>query len=372
MDAPRAGSAVRISYSGCRPPPPGSSPTLFALFDRIVADVIADVATIPEGTVVVHGNAEGVDAAARDAARRRGLPDEPWLPDPGAHGGDFRKALLARNAYVDTVGPDGEARLWVAPWSRGTWDAWRKAERAGVPRHLREYLLDGTVRETRWPPAPSRAALAPVPVAPAPGHRLQVFTARISSRDPDRLDVTRRSAGPDGLPFAPSAGLLAMGKSGRLPFLDYDLAYRAEMRVCYGIPPWRWTALEQEAHKRGVRPNRATWDAILARPRVVAACYCTDPEACHRSLLADIWGKLGADVRGEVGLAEAVAAVRAGIERSGKLTTRDLVAAVDAAGAELCVVWGALYRAQIVEHPYEVMKHRGLLEAVRKLRAGKV
>lgn len=41
-------------------------------------------------------------------------------------------------------------------------------------------------------------------------------------------------------------------------------------------------------------------DPSLARSRVVLVCYCTDPTRCHRSLLAGILGKLGADVRGEL------------------------------------------------------------------------
>jgi hypothetical protein len=37
---------------------------------------------------------------------------------------------------------------------------------------------------------------------------LTVYAARISSRDPDRLDITRKSGGPNGLPFAPSWNIL--------------------------------------------------------------------------------------------------------------------------------------------------------------------
>lgn len=47
--------------------------------------------------------------------------------------------------------------------------------------------------------------------------------------------------------------------------------------------------------------NPGAWRALLARPRVVLACYCADPERCHRTILArDILPKLGATYRGEL------------------------------------------------------------------------
>lgn len=106
---------------------------------------------------------------------------------------------------------------------------------------------------------------------------LAVYTARISYAGADRLDVTRKSAGPDGLPFAPSLRILS-------PMLTawptYVRAYTAEMRTSY-------------------RERRAAWDALLAREEVTLVCYCADPAYCHRTLLAEILGKLGAHVDGE-------------------------------------------------------------------------
>jgi len=58
------------------------------------------------------------------------------------------------------------------------------------------------------------------------------------------------------------------------------VVYTAEMRASY-------------------RERRLTWDALLAHAEVTLVCYCNDPAHCHRTLLAGILGKLGADVRGE-------------------------------------------------------------------------
>lgn len=123
---------------------------------------------------------------------------------------------------------------------------------------------------------------------------LEVWTARISSSDPDRLDITRKSAELDGVIFAPSWAILrpalaarADAKARRDPSImeaawaAYEPAYLAEMRRSYV-------------------EHRPAWERLLARQRVVLVCFCTDPARCHRTLLAGIMAKLGADVHGEV------------------------------------------------------------------------
>ncbi len=114
---------------------------------------------------------------------------------------------------------------------------------------------------------------------------LHVRTARIDSRDPDRLDVTVKSG---DRTFAPSWALLtpylAIRDLGRLTdehWQEYVAAYTLEMRTSYRIA-------------------RSRWDALLARDHVVLVCYCTDAERCHRRVLAGILAKLGAVDEGEV------------------------------------------------------------------------
>lgn len=128
---------------------------------------------------------------------------------------------------------------------------------------------------------------------------LEVYTARVTYAGPDRLDITRKSAGPEGLPFAPSWAIVrpmidarrrwrADGtafadrviEENRL-WYDYLVAFRAEMRASY-------------------RAHRAAWDALLARERVTLVCYCTDPYKCHRTVLArSFLTALGAVYQGE-------------------------------------------------------------------------
>lgn len=96
-------------------------------------------------------------------------------------------------------------------------------------------------------------------------------------------------SGPAGLPFAPSwqilRPMLVLRRSGDAYDEDaawpgYVDAYTAEMRVSY-------------------RANRPAWDALLARDEVTLVCYCRDQAHCHRTVLAEILGRRGADVRGE-------------------------------------------------------------------------
>lgn len=114
-----------------------------------------------------------------------------------------------------------------------------------------------------------------------------VYTARISYAGADRLDVTRKSAGPEGLPFAPSWRILRPviearrnGSSWVWLWPRYVDDYTAEMRTSY-------------------RDQRPAWDALLGRAEVTLLCYCTDAEHCHRTLLAGMLGRLGAEMRGE-------------------------------------------------------------------------
>lgn len=131
---------------------------------------------------------------------------------------------------------------------------------------------------------------------------LIVRTARVSFGGPDRFDVTRKSGGEAGAPFAPSWKLLGPALEARKhadrmrrfgchslanayergSWEEYERKYLDEMRASYAA-------------------NRAAWSALLARETIVIVCYCVDAEHCHRRLLrAVILPKLGAVDGGEV------------------------------------------------------------------------
>lgn len=136
---------------------------------------------------------------------------------------------------------------------------------------------------------------------------LRVFTARVSYGGPDRFDVTRKSGGPEGEPFAPSWKILQ-------PFFRLRKRSERAWEDAGGDPGRQCEAVDlQEAAwttyveaftiemRESFRTRRPAWDGLLARGRVVLVCYCTDPLRCHRTLLArDILPRLGATYGGEL------------------------------------------------------------------------
>jgi hypothetical protein len=137
-----------------------------------------------------------------------------------------------------------------------------------------------------------------------------VYTARISSRDPDVFDITAKSGGVEGAPFAPSWEILRPALAARTQALTLIAEAKREPqhRIFHEgraleIEDAAW-AVYQPAYRLEMRTsykaNRAAWDQLLARRRVVLVCYCTDEKRCHRRLLAGYLAKLGAVDQGEL------------------------------------------------------------------------
>ena len=147
----------------------------------------------------------------------------------------------------------------------------------------------------------------------------RVHTARVSYGGADRLDITRKSAPPEGIAFAPSwailrpaldaltlARTLRDGSTALTP-QGADAAIYADgaavaRRIADAVTASTWD-LYRAAYtlemRESYRRSRPAWDAILARESVTLVCYCTDPTRCHRTVLAGILAKLGAINEGE-------------------------------------------------------------------------
>jgi uncharacterized protein YeaO (DUF488 family) len=123
---------------------------------------------------------------------------------------------------------------------------------------------------------------------------LHVFTARLGYKDPDVLDVTARTASGFARAFAPSWGLLK-------PFLE-----KRQANPSSEFSPEEWAAYTAGylgEMRTSYRAKPDAWRELLARPRVVLVCYCTDHTQCHRLILAQsILPKFGATYGGELGL----------------------------------------------------------------------
>lgn len=71
------------------------------------------VSTLPDGTVVVHGGARGVDQRAGEAAQDRGLSVEIFRPDWETHGrsaGPIRNKEMVRTCDYLVAFWDGKSR----------------------------------------------------------------------------------------------------------------------------------------------------------------------------------------------------------------------------------------------------------------------
>ena len=110
---------------------------------------------------------------------------------------------------------------------------------------------------------------------------LEVYTAHYSTSDPDRLDITVKSATDEGKAFAPTWSMVWDFKTGAISVAEYTEMYHERMQKSY--------------HK-----NKAVWEKLLARDRVVLVCFCQKGMFCHRLLLAKLLERLGAVYKGEL------------------------------------------------------------------------
>lgn len=142
-----------------------------------------------------------------------------------------------------------------------------------------------------------------------------VYTSRISCRDPDRFDITRKSGGVCGEIFAPSWRILRPALALRA-HVDRLMAEALAAVAAGDADEWgpareaerieeeMWAAYVpayMAEMRESYRAFRGPWKALLARDRVVLVCYCVDALHCHRMLLAErCLRPMGADVRGEL------------------------------------------------------------------------
>ena len=133
--------------------------------------------------------------------------------------------------------------------------------------------------------------------------RLRVYTSRITSRDPDRLDITAKSGKLHGLAFAPSWRILEPALTARRAAKEIRAQGRHGLAAKTDEQAWDvYVPAFIEEMRLSYRVRREAWDWLLAKERVVLVCYCVEPERCHRRLLASqILPKLGALDCGEIG-----------------------------------------------------------------------
>lgn len=96
--------------------------------------VRAYVRTLPAGTIVVSGGARGVDTAAEEEAKQRGLEVKVWPADWARYG---RRAGYLRNKEIE-ADSDRCAAFWYgqSPGTKSTIDLFRFAHKPVEVFHL--------------------------------------------------------------------------------------------------------------------------------------------------------------------------------------------------------------------------------------------
>lgn len=105
----------------------------------------------------------------------------------------------------------------------------------------------------------------------------KVYTSRIANPDPDRLDITCKTASALGRYFAPDWSEVKAyldGPRDKAAEDRYITAYHAKMLASY-------------------EKNKHVWMEVLAMKRVVLVCYCKAGAFCHRKLLKHYLATLG-------------------------------------------------------------------------------
>lgn len=129
---------------------------------------------------------------------------------------------------------------------------------------------------------------------------MRLFSSKISYDGEDRFDITRKSGGERGMPFAPREEMFRdavrrkMARRARLTRVSQGThveQVRAEWEA-YAKDYEQWLLESQKRYPEA-------WRALLARPEVTIVCYCEVPARCHRSLLAHRLIELGAVYEGE-------------------------------------------------------------------------
>jgi uncharacterized protein YeaO (DUF488 family) len=63
--------------------------------------------------------------------------------------------------------------------------------------------------------------------------------------------------------------------------------------------PCEYSGIYHDLMRESYAVYRKTWDEVLNRDEVTLVCFCNEGDQCHRYLLADYLGKLGASYQGD-------------------------------------------------------------------------
>jgi uncharacterized protein YeaO (DUF488 family) len=126
-----------------------------------------------------------------------------------------------------------------------------------------------------------------------------VWTSSIRYDREDRFDITRKTGGARGKPFAPpESSFLDMISLRKILEQRKLVSVSATNKVKDAWDNYRESYLA--AMRASYKNHRESWDALVKQEEVTLVCYCEVPTRCHRLILAsEILPKIGMTFCGE-------------------------------------------------------------------------
>lgn len=100
-----------------------------------------------------------------------------------------------------------------------------------------------------------------------------IYTSRIGYKGLDKLDITVKGNDTLGKHFAPTWKMVMDLKNGIISWDNYKYQY--------------YSILYNQFDK-----NPHYFKVIYSKPEITFVCYCSNPERCHRTLLAKFFSDL--------------------------------------------------------------------------------
>jgi predicted Rossmann fold nucleotide-binding protein DprA/Smf involved in DNA uptake len=132
VDAMNESVSRRYAIVGGRSPKEATEDNV-DVYVRVLEAVKEFVDSLPDGSIVISGGANGVDSVAAQTARDRGLQVIEHLPDYKNQAGNI--APLVRNKLI--VDDCDVLVAFPTPWSTGTWHAVSLAKKANKVLQVR-------------------------------------------------------------------------------------------------------------------------------------------------------------------------------------------------------------------------------------------
>lgn len=129
---------------------------------------------------------------------------------------------------------------------------------------------------------------------------MRLFTSKISYDGEDRFDITRKSGGARGQPFAPREDVFLAAVKHKMDLRNRLTRVSEGTHVDLVFRRWQEYAKSYLAWIEHSQVLFApAWAELLAKRELTIVCYCDVPTRCHRSLLATELVRLGACYEGE-------------------------------------------------------------------------